>query len=93
MQGWVNALSNAEVSEPRYIDGGDVVVAEFIGRGLNDGPLGPFPRTNKQLNLDFCEIMRFNDKGQIVSGGIYYDQLSLMTQLGHARSFETAAAD
>jgi steroid delta-isomerase-like uncharacterized protein len=92
MQAWVTALSNAEVYEPTYIDGGDVVVAEFIGQGINDGPLGPFPKTDKQMILDFCEMMRFNDEGQIVSGGIYYDQLSMMTQLGHAGHVEAAVA-
>ena len=90
MQGWVTALSNAEVSEPTYIDAGDVVVAQFTGRGTNDGPLGPLPATGKQLNLAFCEIIRFDDKGQIVSGALYYDQLSLFTQLGHAQAPQAA---
>ncbi|MBI4474134.1 MAG: ester cyclase [Acidobacteria bacterium] len=90
MQGWVTAMSNAEVSEPTYIDAGDVVVAQFIGRGLNDGPLGPLPATGKHMNLPFCEVLRFNDKGQIVSGALYYDQLSLMMQLGHAQKPQSA---
>lgn len=85
MQGWVTAMSNAEVFEPKYIDGGDTVVAEFIGRGTNDGPLGTLPKTGKQLTLNFCEVIRFNERGQIVSGAVYYDQLSMMIQLGHAQ--------
>ena len=92
MQGWVAAFSNAHVFEPTYIDGGDIVVAQFLGRGINDGPLGLLPKTDRQLNLHFCEIMRFNDRGQIVSGAAYYDQLSLMVQLGHAQPMEAAAA-
>jgi hypothetical protein len=32
-----------------------------------------------------CEIIRFDAEGRIVSGGIYYDQLSMLTQLGHAQ--------
>ena len=92
MQGWVTAFSNAEVSEPNYIDAGDTVIAEFIARGVNDGPLGPLPKTGRQMNLHFCEILRFDDKGQIVSGNLYYDQLSMMTQLGHAQPAEAAAA-
>ncbi len=90
MQGWVTAFSNAEVSEPNYIDAGDRVIAEFIARGVNDGPLGPLPKTGRQINLHMCEVMRFDDKGQIVSGNIYYDQLSMMTQLGHAQPAKTA---
>jgi hypothetical protein len=49
-----NRLSNATVTEPVYIDGGDVVVAQFIGTGTSDGPLGPLPATGKQMKLPFC---------------------------------------
>ena len=92
MQGWVAAFSNAEVSEPRYADAGNVVVAQFIGRGTNDGPLGPLPKTGRQMKTPFCEIMTFNDKGQIISGAAYYDQLSILIQLGHAQPAEAAKA-
>jgi steroid delta-isomerase-like uncharacterized protein len=84
LQGWATAFSDARVSEPTYIDAGDMVVTEFRGRGTNDGPMGPLPPTGKQLDCPFCEMFRFNAKGQIVSGGIYYDQLTIMMQLGHA---------
>jgi len=86
MNGWVTAFSNAAVSEPRYIDAGDVVIAEFSATGLNDGPLGPLPPSRRSMRVPFCEIMRFNAEGRIVSGAIYYDQMSMMTQLGHAQS-------
>lgn len=92
LQSWVTPFSNAECAQLKLIDGGDTVVAEFIGRGVNDGPLGPLPKSGKQLNLPFCEIMRFNEQGEIVSGAIYYDQLSMMTQLGHAQPVEAAAS-
>lgn len=91
IQGWVAAFSNAEVFEPEYIDGGDVVVAQFTGRGANDGSLGSLPPTGKQLNLHFCEIIRFNDKGQMLLGAAYYDQLSMLVQLGHAQPVGGAA--
>ncbi len=92
LQGWTTAFSKAEISEPTYIDGGDVVVAEFRGRGTNDGPLGPLPATGKPLNLHFCEIARFDQSGQMVSGAIYYDQSSMLTQLGHAQPAARAGA-
>jgi steroid delta-isomerase-like uncharacterized protein len=91
MQGWIAAFSNAEISEPIYIDGGDTVVAQFTGRGVNDGPLGPLPATGKPVTFHFCEIVRFNEAGQVVSGDAYYDQLSILVQLGHAQAPQTAA--
>jgi steroid delta-isomerase-like uncharacterized protein len=86
MQAWVTAFSNTEVTEPVYIDAGDTVVAHFVGRGVNNGPLGPLPATGKSVQFHLCEIFRFNDAGKIVSGAIYYDQLSIMVQLGYART-------
>ncbi|MBI3358339.1 MAG: ester cyclase [Nitrospirae bacterium] len=85
-QGWLTALSNVQCSDPTYIDAGDAVICQAFGRGVNDGPLGPLPATGKKMDLCFCEVIHFNQKGQIVSGELYYDQMSLLIQLGHAKA-------
>jgi steroid delta-isomerase-like uncharacterized protein len=92
MQGWVASFSDAQVTEPTYTDAGDTVIAQFVGRGVNDGPIGPLPATGKPARFNFCEILRFNDKGQVISGDAYYDQLSILAQLGHAPAPEKGAA-
>jgi steroid delta-isomerase-like uncharacterized protein len=92
MQGWATAFSDAAVTKVTYLDAGDTVIAEFTGTGVNDGPLGPLPSSGKSLNLAFCEIMRFNAEGKIVEGRLYYDQLTLLTQMGHAQQPAEAAA-
>jgi steroid delta-isomerase-like uncharacterized protein len=86
MRGWTSVLSNAEVHEPKYIDGGDTVIAQFIGRGVNDGSIGPLPPSGKELTLPFCEIMHFDKNGKVVRAEMYYDQLSMLTQLGHIKA-------
>ncbi len=91
LQGWADAFSNATVTDPTYLDAGDTVIAQFQGRGVNDGALGPLPETGREIDVSFCEFMRFDDNGQIVSGGIYYDQLTMMTQLGHIEPSAEAA--
>jgi steroid delta-isomerase-like uncharacterized protein len=90
LQGWTQSSSNARLTEVKYIDAGDAVVAEFIGRGVNDGPMGPYPATGREFNLHFCEVSRFNAQGQIVSGGLYYDMFSMLTQLGHLPAVSAA---
>ena len=92
MQGWAGAFSDAAVTDPSYLDAGDTVIAQFNGRGVNDGAFGSLPATGREIDVPFCEFMRFDDNGQIVSGGIYYDQLTLMTQLGHVEPQAEAAA-
>ena len=55
-------------------------MARFTGRGTNDGPLGPFPATGKEWTPDLRDV-HFDADGGVVGGEIYYDQVSLLTQL------------
>jgi predicted ester cyclase len=82
MQGWVNAFSDARVAEAEYIDGGDVVVARFVGKGTNDGSIEGAPPTGRTMSLPFVEIMRFDSQGRMTGGEAIYDQVTIMTQLG-----------
>jgi hypothetical protein len=73
--GWAKAFSDGKISEG----------AQFVLRGTNDGGFGPFAATGRQVSLAVCELIHFDSTGRIVSGGVYYDQLSLLVQLGHAQ--------
>ena len=86
LQEWVTGMSDARVSEPDYLEAGEYSVCRFIGRGLNDGPMGPGNAvTGKRMDMPFCEILRVQD-GRVVSGEIFYDQLTMLTQLGLAEA-------
>src|SRR6185369_11161003 len=37
-EGWAKAFSDGRITKPKYIDAGDVVVAQFTVVGTNDGP-------------------------------------------------------
>ena len=83
---WAQAFPDGKISEePRYHDAGDTSVAQFILRGTNNGAFGPFPATGRRVSLPLCEIMHFDSAGRIVSGEMYYDQMTLLVQLGHAQ--------
>jgi hypothetical protein len=47
--------------------------------------------TGRKMSLPFCEICHFDKQGRIVSGSCYYDQYTLLTQLGHIQPLEVAA--
>jgi predicted ester cyclase len=80
---WVAAFSDAAVTEVGYLDAGNHVIAQFTGTGTNDGALGPMPPTGRRMVEPFCEVMRFNAAGQIIGGNLYYDQVTMLVQLGH----------
>ncbi len=82
LAGWVRASSDIQVMDARYFDAGETVVARFTCRGKHDGPLGPFPATGKEFALPLCEMWHFDSSGRVVGGDLYYDQVTLLTQLG-----------
>jgi steroid delta-isomerase-like uncharacterized protein len=82
LPGWVAAASDIRIADPRYFDAGQTVVCTFSVAGTHDGPLGPFPATGKAFTLALCELWHFDQRGRVVGGDLYYDQVSLLTQLG-----------
>jgi steroid delta-isomerase-like uncharacterized protein len=90
-EAWARASSDGRISKSEYIDAGDVVIAQFTVEGTNDGPLGSLPPTGGRMSLPFCEICHFDKQGRISSGSCYYDQYTLLTQLGHIQPLAEAA--
>jgi len=60
----------------------DMVATHSRFRGIQSGPLGPFPPTGKSLSADFISIYRVMD-GRIVEAWVEWDCLGALIQLGH----------
>jgi steroid delta-isomerase-like uncharacterized protein len=82
LAGWVMSSSDIQITAPRYFDAGQTVVCAFTVAGTHDGQLGPFHATGKEFTLPLCEMWQFDPGGRVVGGDLYYDQVSLLTQLG-----------
>jgi len=82
LPGWVTTSSDIRITDPRYLDAGDAVVSVFTITGTHDGPLGTSPATGRRFALELCELWHFDVAGRVVGGDLYYDQLSLLAQLG-----------
>jgi len=82
LAGWVRASADIRITGPRYLDAGQTVVCTFTVEGTHDGPLGPFPATGNRFALALCELWHFDPSGRVVGGDLYYDQVTLLTQLG-----------
>jgi ketosteroid isomerase-like protein len=79
-------MSDARVNDPDYLEAGEYSVCRFNGRGTNDGPMGPAQATTgKRTDMPFCEILRVKN-GRVTSGEIFYDQLTMLAQLGLAEA-------
>jgi steroid delta-isomerase-like uncharacterized protein len=82
LSGWVAAFPDNQITQPRYVDAGSTVFCTFTAVGTNDGPLGPFPATGKHISVSLCEMWHFDENGTVIGGDLYYDQVTLLTQLG-----------
>jgi len=82
LPGWVQASADIRITATRYFDAGQTSVCAFTVAGVHDGPLGAIPATGKEFTLELCEMWHFDRDGQVVGGDLYYDQVSLLMQLG-----------
>src|SRR5712691_12381206 len=81
---FIAASSDARVKVVEVIDAGDVVVSVLEMDGTNDGPLGPMPASGRRFSTQGVQILHFDATGNIVAHDNYFDQLSLLAQLGFA---------
>jgi steroid delta-isomerase-like uncharacterized protein len=82
LAGWLGSSPDIRITAAHYLDAGPAVVSTFTVVGSQEGPLGPFPATGREFALPLCEMWHFDSAGQVVGGDLYYDQLSLLMQLG-----------
>jgi hypothetical protein len=83
LRGWFASFSDAIPGDPRYLEGADFSLSLFHGRGTNDGMLGDLPPSHQRMDLPFAEVLRYDADGKVTGGEIYYDQVTMLTQLGH----------
>ena len=80
---WSRAFPDGKTTIHGEVVSGDSVVVLFTGEGTQRGPLGPFPPSNKQAKTEFCSVSKIDAQGTVTEIINYYDQLSLLMQLGH----------
>jgi steroid delta-isomerase-like uncharacterized protein len=88
---WAQALPDGKITNATYIDAGDTVVVQFTGAGTNTGPFAGLPPTGRHVTFPFVEIWDFDQSGRMISGDAYYDQYTILTQLGLLKPLAIAA--
>lgn len=81
---WVEMFTDLKISQDNYYDAGETVTIEFTEKGTNDGFFGPLPPSEQPIELAVAHVLHFNDESRVTFGREYFDQLSLMQQMGYA---------
>jgi steroid delta-isomerase-like uncharacterized protein len=91
VEAWAQAFPDARIINPQYIDAGNIVIAQFTVEGTNDGNFMGMRPTGRRATVSFCEVVTYDKNGMAVSGNVYYDQYSVLTQLRHIKPIAAAA--
>jgi len=83
---WAGACPDGVAGGNVIAASGDTVAVEGVYVGTNTGPFGPFAATGKSVSMPWVNVLRFGSDGKIVGGAAYYDQLTIMVQLGHLQA-------
>jgi steroid delta-isomerase-like uncharacterized protein len=83
---WAGACPDSVAGAKLIAASGDTVALEGVYIGKNTGPFGPFPATGRPVSMPWANVLRFGSDGKIVGGTAYYDQLTIMVQLGHVQA-------
>jgi steroid delta-isomerase-like uncharacterized protein len=72
---------DSRITIDRLVAEGDLVAFYCIYEGTQQGPMGPFPASNKKMTLEFAGVHRI-ENGKLVETWLTWDNLALLTQLG-----------
>ncbi len=74
-------VPNPQIVLHRLVAEDDLVAFWATYKGIQDGPMGPYPATGELLELDMAGMHRLAE-GKIVESWIIWDNLTGLTQLG-----------
>jgi steroid delta-isomerase-like uncharacterized protein len=80
---WATAFPDAVAGARVVAASDDTVAIEGLFAGTNTGDFGPLPATGKSVSVPWANVLRFDSDGRIIGASAYYDQLTIMIQLGH----------
>ena len=85
LEGFKQAMPDAHAVISRMYESGDTIIVEGRLIGTHTGPMagpdGDVPPSGRSIDVAFADFCQIQD-GKIVAYHTYYDQVSLLTQLG-----------
>jgi steroid delta-isomerase-like uncharacterized protein len=78
---FTTAFPDLKLTIKKQFTDGDVSVIEFQGTGSHQAELEGIPATGKKISVNVIDVVTVRD-GKVLSEREYYDQLSMMQQLG-----------
>ena len=86
VEDFIRAFPDMRFQESNVLISGDRIALEGTGTGTHQGPIegpgGTIAPTNKRIEIAFATFLRLDGEGRIAEERRYYDQVSILMQLG-----------
>jgi steroid delta-isomerase-like uncharacterized protein len=86
MQLYFTGFPDLELEMDHMIADKSEIYMSWTIKGSNTGVFGELPPTGKRIKISGITRMDFDEDGKIAVEQVYYNELSLMQQLGHTLS-------
>jgi steroid delta-isomerase-like uncharacterized protein len=73
---------DSRISIDKVVAEGDLVAFYCTYTGTQEGPMGPFPASNRRMTLEFAGVHRV-ENGKLAETWLTWDNVSALAQLGH----------
>jgi len=83
MQVYFTGFPDLKIEIDNMVSEGDQVYINWTISGTNTGIFGELQPTGKKIKIGGISRVDFNKEGQIVREEVYYNELSLLQQMGH----------
>lgn len=76
-----DAYPDCKITIFDYIENGDIAMVHYNWKGTNTGAFGKWPATNKAIDVNGVDVLKFKD-GKCTDHWGYFEEIKFMTQLG-----------
>jgi steroid delta-isomerase-like uncharacterized protein len=83
MQVYFTGFPDLKLNLDHMISDGSEIYMSWTITGSNTGDFGELPPTGKKIKISGITRMDFDEDGRIALEQVYYNELSLMQQMGH----------
>lgn len=83
MQVYFTGFPDLEIQANNMVAEGNRIYMSWTITGTNTGVFGELPPTGKKIKISGITRMDFDDDGKIEVEEVYYNELSLLQQMGH----------
>jgi len=83
MQVYFTGFPDLTIEMDNIVSEGNQIYLSWTLNGTNTGQFGDLSATGKRIKISGMSLIDFNEEGKIIQDKVFYNELSLLQQMGH----------